>query len=184
MRSICLILSCILLLAACHKHVPVAVVLPSSPPAPPPLNVRTPPPVVTPLPLPVPKPPDVLPPLRDADRAFTSGNYDDAAHLYEEYLRENRTGDLRDHALFYLAMSIALRAPTPTDWTKFTAVLKELVDSYPESPLKPPAAMILSLRSENDQLNSDSKQQNQKIKQLADQLQRLMKIDADRHKRQ
>jgi len=183
MRSIRLILSCCLLLAACHKHVPVAVVLPSSPPAPPTPNVRTPPPVVTPLPLPVPKPPDV-PPLRDADRAFTAGNYDDAAHLYEEYLRENRTGDLRDHALFYFAMSIALRAPTPTDWTKFTAVLKELVDSYPESPLKPPAAMILSLRSENDQLNSDSKQQNQKIKQLADQLQRFIKIDADRHKRQ
>ena len=183
MRPIRLILSCCLLLAACHKHVPVAVVLTPPPPAPPPPNVRIPPPVVTPLPLPVPTPPPV-PPLRDADSAFTAGNYDEAAHLYEEYLRENRTGDLRDHALFYFAMSIALRAPTPTDWTKFTAVLKELVDSYPESPLKPPAAMILSLRSENDQLNSDSKQQNQKIKQLADQLQRLMKIDADRHKRQ
>jgi hypothetical protein len=138
--------------------------------------------VVTPLPLPVPTPP-VVPPLRDADRAFSAGNYDEAAHLYEAYLRENITGDLRDHALFNLAMSLSLRTPTATDWTKVNAVLRELVDGYPESPLKPPAAMILSLHSEIDQLNADTKQQNSKIKQLNQDLDRLKKIDADRRKR-
>jgi len=184
MRPIRLILSCCLLLAACHKHVPVAVVLPSSPPAPPPLNVRTPPPVVTPLPLPVPKPPDVLPPLRDADRAFTAGNYDDAAHLYEDYLRANSNGSLRDYALFNLAMSLYLRAPIATDWTKFTSVLKELVDGYPKSPLKFPAALILSQRAEIDQLSADNKQRDQKIKQLTNELDRIKRIDAARPKRQ
>jgi hypothetical protein len=182
MRPIRLILSCCLLLAACHKHVPVAVVLPPPPSAPPPPNVSIPPPVVTPLPVPVPEP-LVVPPLRDADRAFNAGNYDEAAHLYEDYLRANSTGILRDQALFNLATSLALRAPTATDWAKVTARLKELVDEYPESPLKPPAAMILSLRSEIDQLNADSKQQNQLIKQLKLDLDRLKKIDADRPKR-
>ena len=182
MRPIGIILSCCLLLAACHKHVPVAVVLPAPPPAPPPPNVRTPPPVVTPLPLPVPKPPFV-PPLQDANRAFTAGNYDEAAHLYEAYLREFPNGDVRDQALFNLAMSLALRVPTATDWTKVTAPLKELVDGYPKSPLKPPAAMILLLHSEIDQLNAESKKQDSKIKQLTTELDRLKKIDADRRKR-
>jgi hypothetical protein len=139
--------------------------------------------VVTPSPVPVPKPPDV-PPLRDADLAFAAGNYDDAAHLYEDYLRTNSTGSLRDQALFNLALSLALRAPTATDWTKVTAVLKELVDGYPKSPLKPPAAMILSLRSEIDQLNGDIKQRDQKIKQLTNAFDALKKIDADRRRRQ
>ena len=175
MRPIRLIFSCCLLLAACHKHVPVAVVLPP-PPAPSPPYVSTPPPVVTPLPVPVPKPPDV-PPLWDADRAFSAGNYDEAALLYEDYLRANSTGSLRDHALFNLAMSLAWRAPTATDWTKVTPVLKELVDGYPGSPLKPPAAMILSLRSEIDQLNADSKQQNQQIKKLKNELDSMKQVD-------
>ncbi len=140
-----------------------------------------PPPVVTPLPVPVPKPPDV-PPLRDADLAFAAGNYDDAAHLYEDYLRANSTGSLRDHALFNLAMSLYLRAPTATDWTKFTSVLKELVDGYPNSSLKAPAAIILSLRSEVDQLNGDIKQKDQKIKQLTNQLDAIKKEDARRRR--
>jgi len=184
MRPIRLILSCCLLLAACHKHVPVAVVLPPSTPAPPPPPiVSMPPPVVTPLPVPVPKPPDV-PPLRDADLAFAAGNYDDAAHLYEDYLRANSNGSLRDYALFNLAMSLYLRAPTATDWTKFTSVLKELVDGYPKSPLKFPAALILSQRAEIDQLSADNKQRDQKIKQLTNELDRIKRIDAARPKRQ
>jgi hypothetical protein len=183
MRPIRLILGCCLLLAACHKHVPVAVVLPPSTPAPPPPTVSMPPPVVSPLPVPVPKPPDV-PPLRDADLAFAAGNYDDAAHLYEDYLRANSTGSLRDHALFNLAMSLALRAPTATDWTKVAALLKELVDGYPNSSLKAPAGIILSLRSEVDQLNGDIKQKDQKIKQLNSYLDALKRIDATRPKRQ
>ena len=179
MRPIGIILSCCLLLAACHKHVPVAVVLPAPPPAPPPPNVRTPPPVVTPLPLPVPKPPFV-PPLQDANRAFTAGNYDEAAHLYEAYLREFPNGDVRDQALFNLAMSLALRVPTATDWTKVTGFLKELVDGYPESPLKPPAEMILAQHSEIDQLSGDSKLKDQKIKYLNNALDQLKKVDAGR----
>jgi hypothetical protein len=181
MRPIGVILSCCLLLAACHKHVPVAA-LPASPAAPPSPTVATPPPVVTPLPVPVPKPPPPPPPLLDADRAFAAGKYDDCAHLYEDYLRSNSTGNLRDQALFYKAMCLALRAPTPTDWTKVTATLKELVDGYPKSPLTPPAAMILSLHAEIDQLNLDSKQRDQQIKQLKQDLERLKKIDADRRK--
>jgi len=179
MRPIGVILSCCLLLAACHKHVPVAVVLPAPPPAPPPPNVRTPPPVVTPLPLPVPKPP-LVPPLQDANRAFIAGNYDEAAHLYEEYLHENPTGDVRDQALFNWAMSLALRVPAATDWTKVTGVLKELVDGYPKSPLKPPAEMILSQHSEIEQLSGDSKQKDQKIKQLNNALEQYKKADAGR----
>jgi hypothetical protein len=182
MRPIGVILSCCLLLAACHKHVPVAA-LPAPPPAPPSPTVATPPPVVSPLPVPVPKPPAPPPPLRDADLAFAAGNYDDAVRSYEEYLRSNPTGNLRDQALFYKALGLALRAPSSTDWTKVTATLKELVDFYPKSPLKPVAAMVLSQYSQIDQLNSEIKDRDKRIKQISSELEQLKKIDADRRKR-
>jgi hypothetical protein len=44
--------------------------------------------------------------------------------------------------------------------------------------------MILSLHSEIDQLNAESKQRQQQIKQLKDALDAYKKIDAERHKRQ
>ncbi len=182
MRPIGLILSCCLLLAACQKHVSVAA-LPGPPAAPPPPVVATPPPVVTPLPVPVPKPPAPPPPLRDADRAFAAGKYDESARLYEDYLQANRDGTVRDQALFNRALSLALLAPNTTDWTKVTALLKELVDGYPKSPLKPPASMILSLHAEIDQLNTESKQRDQQIKQLKQDLERLKKIDTHPRKR-
>jgi hypothetical protein len=182
MRPIGLILSCCLLLAACHKQVPVAA-LPAPPPAPPPPTVATPPPVVTPLPVPVPKPPAPPPPLRDADRAFIAGKYDESARLYEDYLRTNRDGNVRDQALFNEAVSLALLAPNATDWAKVTGLLKDLVDGYPKSPLKPHAVLILSLHAQIDQLNTETKQRDQQIKQLKQDLERLKKIDIAPRKR-
>ena len=132
MRPIGVILSCWLLLAACHKNVPVAA-LPAPPPAPPGPKVVTPPPVVSPLPVPVPKPPAPPPPLRDADRAYIAGNFDESARLYDEYLHANKDGNVRDQALFNEAMSLMLRAPATTDWTRVTGLLKDLVDGYPKS---------------------------------------------------
>jgi outer membrane protein assembly factor BamD (BamD/ComL family) len=121
--------------------------------------------------------------LDQADRAFVAGNYDEAARAYENYLRVTPFGGLRDEALFHLALAYALRPAPSTDWQRAAMIFKQLIDEYPNSPLKSPAYLILSLRTELDQSSADAKQRDQRIKQLTTELDRLKKIDADRRKR-
>ncbi len=161
--------------AGCHERVPVTAL----PPAVPVAARNTPAPTPTP---PAPAPP--APALLDnADRAFAAGTYDDAARSYETYLRSNPTGKLRDQALFFLGLSYVLRPAPAADWQRASMYLKELVDNYPNSPLRSPASLVLSLHSELDQMTADGKQRDLRIKQLSTELDRLKKIDADRRKR-
>jgi hypothetical protein len=136
------------------------------------------------LPPPAPAPPPPAPsPVDQANHAFNAANYDEAARGYENYLRVTPSGGRRDEALFYLGLIYALRPPATADWTRATATLKQLVDEFPSSIFKPTAALILSMRSELDQLTATGKQRDQQIKQLTTELDRLKKIDADRRKR-
>lgn len=183
MRPTRLILVLSLLLSACHKHVPVAVLPPPVPPAAP--ATAPPAPAPAPVPAPAPAPPPAPAPSRlaAADRAFKAGSYDEAARAYDDYLRGNSAGAQRDHALFYSGLSNALRPAPATDWTRAAAAFKEVVDEHPDSPYKQPAALILSLHSELDQAMADNKQHDLKIKQLTTELDRLKRIDADRRKK-
>ena len=168
MRSKCLdviLLSAVLAAAGCHKRTPVVASVPPAPPPPPPAPVIT------------------VSPLEEADRAFASGNYDEAARGYDNYLRATTSGGQRDDALFHLALTYALRPAPGTDWPRAIATLKQLLEEYPESAFKSQANLILSLRAELDQTAADSKQRELRIKQLTTELDRLKKIDADRRKR-
>jgi len=161
-----------LAVAGCHKRTPVTALPP--PPSPPPAAAVTPPPApVVPI----------VPPLEEANRAFVSGDYDDAARRYEDYLRSTPSGNQRDQALFNSALVYATRQAPPADWNRAAANLKQLIDEYPNSAYKTPASLILSLHAEIDQAATDAKQRDQKIKQLTAELDRLKKIDADRRKR-
>jgi hypothetical protein len=182
MRSIRLIALC-LFLAACHHKQPVVFTpVAALPPAPPPPAGVPDLPVLPPNPVPrLPVAPAPVSPLKDADHAFATGSYDDAARGYEEYLRQNPSGVLRDEALFYLGMCYAVS--TNADWQHATTVLKQLIDQYPDSPYNAPAFLIVSLHSQIDQLSADNKQRDQRIKQLTTEMDRLKKIDAERRRR-
>jgi tetratricopeptide (TPR) repeat protein len=170
MRSKCLgvlLLSAVFAAAGCHKRAPVVASAPPPLPPPPP----PPAPVIT------------VSPLEEADRAFASGNYDEAARGYDNYLRATTSGGQRDDALFHLALTYALRPAPGTDWPRAIAMLKQLLEEYPDSAFKSQANLIVSLRAELDLAAADSKQREVRIKQLTTELDRLKKIDADRRKR-
>jgi outer membrane protein assembly factor BamD (BamD/ComL family) len=121
--------------------------------------------------------------LDDANSALASGNYDEAARGYESYLLVDPPGPKRDEALFHLGLTLALR-PSPTgDWKRAVATFNQLVVEYPNSPFKPSASLILSLRAELERGIADARQREQRIKQLTTELDRLTKIDAERRKR-
>ena len=166
MRSNCvavITLSALLTAFGCHKRVPVA----ATPPTPPPVAVVS--------------------ALDQANSAFASGSYDEAARGYENYLRATPQGERREQALFQLGLTYALRPAPSVDWQRAAATFKQLIDEYPNGSLKAPTNLILSLHAELDQVAADAKQRDQKndqkIKQLTTELDRLKKIDADRRKR-
>ena len=162
-RITIVVLCAVVVATGCHKHARV---------------VALPPPSV-----PVPAPAAAVSPLDQADRAFTSSNYEEAARAYENYIRTNPSGGQRDQALFYLGLTYGLRPAPAVDWQRAAAAFKQLIDEYPNSPFKAPTNLILSLHSDLDQLSADSKQRDQRIKQLTTELDRLKKIDADRRRR-
>lgn len=152
-------LSSVLLAAGCNKRVPTTAL----------------PPTVTPSPAAM--------ALDQANRAFASGNYDEAARSYESYLKLVPSGGSRDQALFHLGLSYALRPAPAGDWQRAASTFRQLMDEYSDSTLKAPANLILSLRAEIEQVAADSRQRDQRIRQLTTELDRLKKIDADRRKR-
>src|SRR5262245_9866339 len=142
-------------------------------------------PVATQPPPPVSAPPDpVVSPLDLAERAFTSGNYDEASRGFENYLRVTPSGTgRRDEALFHFALTFVLRPAPATDWQRALTNFKQLIDEFPDSLLRPQVNLIIAMRAELDQAAADVKTRDQKVKQLTTELDRLKKIDVDRRKR-
>jgi hypothetical protein len=84
--------------------------------------------------------------MDQADRAFASHMYDEAARRYEEYLAAPKANQ-PDRALFLLGLSHALRPAA--DWQSATNAFKQLAGNFPDSPLNGPATLILDLHANN-----------------------------------
>jgi TolA-binding protein len=175
--------------SACNrKRTPVAALPPSPAPvvvaAPEPVPAprdREPPAPVVVTPAPAPAPEAIA--FDSADRAFASREYGVAIRSFEEYLRLAPAGEKRDEALFHLGLVYGLPDYAGRDWQKASTYLRQLVTEFPDSPRRASADLILALRNEVTQLTSDAEKQNQRIRQLTTELERLKQIDADRRKR-
>ena len=173
-----------IVVTACHRR-PQAVTAP--PPAPTPIIVRVdaPDPIYSPIPTSLPI--QDSPPLpgtierEQADKAFVGGSYDEAIRGYEFFLMASPDGH-RDEVMFRLGLSYMLRN-SDSDWRRASTILKDLVKEYPGSFLKAPASLILTLRSQAEELAGDIRAREQAMKQLSVELERLKRIDADRGRR-
>jgi hypothetical protein len=172
----------ILVVTGCRKR-PEAVESPQQVMAP--IIVRVDPPVPVHLPIPTSLPVYVSPPFPEAvvreqaDRAF-AGSCDEAIQAYENLRLISPSADRTDEALFHLGLCFILRNKGESDSHRATTVLKQLVNDYPGSPLKPPAVVILTLRSQANDLTGEIKARGQTVRQLSFELESLKQIDADR----
>ena len=170
-----------ILLAGCHKHPGVTVLMP------PPMVVTVAVPVSAPVPVPMDLPASLPAPpepglFEQAELAFGVGDYGTAIQDYESYLQWMPNGDRADEVLLHVGIAYVLRPKPPANWQRATANLRRLVNEHPDSPLKPTATLILSLHSHADQLAKDVKERNEAMHQLNTELERLKKIDANRVK--
>jgi hypothetical protein len=172
---------------ACHKN-PVRPL-----PAPPPV-VR--PATTAPQPLPVPAtwsdlplPPSRLPPppepplpknFRDGEASFHGGKYSEAARFYEKYLREAMVDHYKDEAMFKLGLCYALECSSSVCRERSLSQFKDLIKAFPKSQFSTEAGVILGLHGEIDRMKSDVKTRDERITKLADELERLKKIDLER----
>ncbi len=182
MRTFKVIFAVLLLTGlGCHRRPPKTALPPPSKPAvatiPNPTDLPPPAPNPNPPPnAPTTPPPPVVNPLEAADNAFNAEKYPEAAKLYENYLQRQPNGDRRDQALFRLALTCAVPSnPTP-DWARMTTLLKQLVDQYPQSPLKGSAMAMLAIAA-------DTQKRELQFKKLNTELEKLKQIDADRRRR-
>src|SRR5687768_5272414 len=99
-RLVAIALSTVLIAAGCNKRVPTTPLPPAATPSP------------------------AAGALDQANRAFASGNYDEAARSYESYLKLVPSGGSRDQALFYLGLSYALRPAPAGDWQRAASTFR------------------------------------------------------------
>lgn len=103
----------------------------------------------TPVAPPPPPPPNYL---ELGDRSFDAADYPAAAEAYRVYLRDNSSAPDRDRALFRLALAHALPGSPINDPPQAAALLRELQNSFPQSPFRPQADLLLRLQDEVERL--------------------------------
>jgi hypothetical protein len=141
--------------------------IPSTKPAPPPLP-------------PAPKVVEVPSSLDLGMTSFKEGNYGKAAQLFEDYLKKGSNFENRDTALFHLFLSRALPANSGRNLRRAEDDLKRLIKEYPNSSYRKSAELIVGLQTQIENLKSDIKEKETKIKQLSEELQKLKDIDMQR----
>lgn len=158
----------LLLATSCVRRQPAARV-----PVPPPT------PTVVGPPLPPPLPPSAVT-LENATQEFARADYAAAARDFQQYLNMVPSGGRRDQALFHLGLIYSQPGDPRIDWQRAGNYFNQVVNEFPNSPLKPAAQLILTLKSETVQLAAESETRNQRIRQLNTELERLIRIDSER----
>jgi molybdopterin converting factor small subunit len=102
--------------------------------------------------------------LELGDRSFDSGDYPAAAEAYRVYLRDNPSAPNRDRALFHLALAHALPGSPLNDPPQAGALLRELRESYPQSPLRPQADLLLQLNEEVERLRLQLQDEDERLR--------------------
>jgi hypothetical protein len=148
-----------------------------------------PPPVAAPMPLPptrAPAPPEPEMPgsFSDGELNFSNGRYADAIRSYEKYLREDPITQYRETAMFRLGLSMLLACNSdecrPRSLATSREVFRRFLILYPASSYCAEVRVILSLGAYLERTGSEIRNRDEKINKLADELERLKKIDLER----
>lgn len=113
-------------------------------------------------------------------RSFKAGDYGKASILFEEYIGTGSSSENRDLALFHLFLSRTLMGNSGRNSRRAEDALKRLVNEFPKSPYRDSAELIVGLQAQIENLKSDVKEKEIKIKQISEELQKLKEIDLQR----
>jgi TolA-binding protein len=130
---------------------------------------------------PTPEPEELVPSsFLIGEEKFASGSYQEAALSYEIFIKENPDHPKCDPANFRLGLSYAFTSNTARSRLRARQQLRSFIKKFPESPHRGQAEFILALEREIDKLRSDSLEKDKQIKRMAEELERLKKIDLEK----
>jgi hypothetical protein len=130
---------------------------------------------------PPPEPEEIIPSsFLVGEEKFASGSYQEAALSYEMFIRENPDHPKCDPANFKLGLAYAFTSSSLQSRRRSRRQLRDFIDRFPESPYRKQAEFILGLHRDIDRLRSESLEKDKQIKRLAEELERLKKIDLEK----
>jgi len=112
--------------------------------------------------------------------SFKAGEYGKAAQFFEDYLGTGSKPENRDLALFHLFLSYTLKGNSSKNSRRAEDALKRLAGEFPKSPYRDSAELVLELQAQIESLKLNIKENEIKIKQLSEELQKLKEIDMQR----
>ncbi len=114
------------------------------------------------------------------ERYFDTVDYAKAAEAYEEYLRADPSGPNQDRVLFRLGLAYSLPESPARDLPRAIRTFRRLIASFPQSPYKGEADLILALQAAADKLRVDVRERDDRIRALNNELEQLKRIDMQR----
>jgi hypothetical protein len=196
MRVVLPLVTAILLLSwgCAKKATPPVIYRPAGTPASQPKPASEKPPIEPVLPTPEAKPDPIPEPEKPApepeeiipssflvgEENFAAGSYQEAALSYEVFIRENPDHPKVDPANFKLGLAYAFVNDSPQSRLRARRQLRRFIENFPESPYRRQAEFILGLHRDIDKLRSESVEKDKQIKRLAEELERLKKIDLEK----
>ena len=108
------------------------------------------------------------------DLGRTAVSAEDVSYAYSEGSRA------LDRVHFRLGLAYALAGNSTQNLRECRAHLQRVASRFPDSQYKIPAEFILSLQAEIEKLSGDLKEQQAKMKNLSEELQKLKAIDMQR----
>ena len=106
--------------------------------------------------------------LERGEQSLRAGDYLQAVAAYEAYLKEQPEGARRDQALYHLALAHAFAESPVRDLRKAAALLRELLETLPESSYRAEAVVLQSLLAETAELRAEAQQREQDIQTLSE----------------
>ena len=117
---------------------------------------------------------------QSAEIDFDNGRYVLAARSYETYLREYPSRNNEDRILFRLGLCYSLADNSAAAFRKARDRFERLIALYPNSPYKPQAKVIMALQDQLEQRAAELQNNEERIRQLTEELNKLKKIDMQR----
>ncbi len=115
-----------------------------------------------------------------AEEDFDNARYALAARGYEKYLHDYPSRGNEDRVLFRLGISYLLVDDSVASMRRARSRLERLISTYPDSHYRPQAKVILDLQSQIEQRISELQSNEERIRQLTEELNKLKKIDMER----
>jgi len=128
-----------------------------------------------------PEPDEIIPSsFQVGEEKFAGGSYQEAALSYEVFIKENPDHPKCDPANFKLGLSYAFTNNSLQSRRRARRQLGKFISEFPQSPYRRQAEFILGLHRDIDKLRSESLEKDKQLKRLAEELERLKKIDLDK----